>query len=182
PQTDPENKGSDENEVEEKSNNKSDENLDNQANNDEDKLSDKNINKRKKNTIKNRALALNGLQTQASVILRSSNQKFLTAQVGDTVRVRVPDIDRGRMDYQNILAVIMDIDNDFYKLGTKYYQSAVHSKSICSVQRKIDIVNDVLSDKTMSLRQVSTAASKSGGQGYIRCNLKKKCNCKGAIP
>jgi len=41
PQTDPENKGSDENEVEEKSNNKSDENFDSQANNDEDKLCDK---------------------------------------------------------------------------------------------------------------------------------------------
>jgi len=41
PQTDPENKGSDDNEVEEKSNGKSDDNLDNQANNDEDKLSEK---------------------------------------------------------------------------------------------------------------------------------------------
>ncbi|KAL4097865.1 hypothetical protein QTP88_022569 [Uroleucon formosanum] len=41
PQTDPENKGIDENEVEEESNGKSDDNLDNQANNDEDKFSDK---------------------------------------------------------------------------------------------------------------------------------------------
>ncbi|KAL4120551.1 hypothetical protein QTP88_013221 [Uroleucon formosanum] len=85
-QTDSENKGIDENEVEEESNGKSNDNLDNQANIDEDKLSDKsddknqnkllNINEKKENTIKNRALALNGLQTQASVILRSSNQKF----------------------------------------------------------------------------------------------------------
>jgi len=81
----------------------------------------KDINKRKENTIKNRALALNGLQTQASVMLRSSNQKCPPVQVGDTVRVRVPDIARGHMDYQKILAVVMDVDNDFYKiLGTKY--------------------------------------------------------------
>jgi len=53
----------------------------------------KDINERKENTIKNRALALNGLQTQASVMLQSSNQKFPSAQMGDTVRVRVPDID-----------------------------------------------------------------------------------------
>ncbi|XP_060873880.1 KRAB-A domain-containing protein 2-like [Metopolophium dirhodum] len=95
PQTDLENKGSDDNEVEKESNGKSDDNLDNQANNDEDKLSEKsddknqnellNKNERKENTIKNRALALNGLQTQASVMLRSSNQKFPPAQVGDTV-------------------------------------------------------------------------------------------------
>ncbi|XP_050056267.1 uncharacterized protein LOC126549911 [Aphis gossypii] len=166
PQTEPENKGSDENEVEEKSNNKSDENLDNQVNNDEDKLSDKNINERKENTIKNRALALNGLQTQASVMLRSSNQKFPTAQVGDTVRVRVSDIDRGRMDYQNILAVIMDVDNDFYKLGTKYgFISQLYTRNQFAVcKAKLISLNDVLSDKTMSLRQASTAASKNGGQ------------------
>jgi len=30
----------------------------------------------------------------------------------------------------------------------------------------------------MSLRQVSTAPSKSGGQGYIRCDCKKNCNTK----
>jgi len=45
----------------------------------------KDINERKENTIKNRSLALNGLQTQASVMLRPLNQKFLPAQVSDTV-------------------------------------------------------------------------------------------------
>jgi len=40
-QTDPENKGSDKNEVEEESNGKSDDNLNNQASNDEDKLNNK---------------------------------------------------------------------------------------------------------------------------------------------
>jgi len=108
----------------------------------------KDINERKENTIKNKALALNGLQTQANVMLRSSNQTFLPAQVGDTVRVRVPvvpDIDRGRMDYQNILAVVMDVDNDFYKLGTKYgiisqlytrNQFAVCKEKLISVMEK----------------------------------------------
>ncbi|XP_060836281.1 KRAB-A domain-containing protein 2-like [Rhopalosiphum padi] len=127
---------------------------------------------KKENTIKNRALALNGLQTQASVMLRSSNQKFPSAQVGDTVRVRVPDIDRGRMDYQNILAVVMDVDNDFYKLGTKYgIISQLYTRNQFAVcKEKLISLNDVLSDKTMFLRQVSTAASKSGGQDYVRCN------------
>jgi len=140
----------------------------------------KDINERKENTIKNRALALIGLETQASVMLRSSNQKFPPAQVGDTVRVRVPDIDRGRMDYQNILAVVMDVDNDFYKLGTQYgIISQLYTRNQFAVcKEKLISLNDVLSDKTMSLRQVSTAASKSGGQGYVRCNCKKKCNTK----
>ncbi|XP_060861855.1 uncharacterized protein LOC132938880 [Metopolophium dirhodum] len=125
-----------------------------------------NINERKENTIKNRALVLNRLQTQTSVMLRSSNQKFPPAQVGDTVRVRIPDIDRGRMDYQNILAVVIVVDNDFYKLGTKYgIISQLYTRNQFAVcKEKLISLNDVLSDKTMFLRQVSTAASKSGGQ------------------
>lgn len=140
----------------------------------------KDIHERKENTIKNRALALNLLQTQASVMLRSSNQKCPPAQVGDTVRVRVPDIDRARMDYQNILTIVMDVDNEFYKLGTKYgIISRLYTRNQFAVcKEKLISLNDVLSDKTVSLRQVSTAASKSGGQGYIRCNCKKKCNTK----
>jgi hypothetical protein len=110
----------------------------------------KDINERKENIIKNRSLALNGLQTQASVMLRSSNQKIPSAQVGDTVRVRVPNIDRGRMDYQNILAVVMDVDNDFYKLGTKYgIISQLYTRNQFAVcKEKLISLNDVLSDKT----------------------------------
>ncbi|KAF0704137.1 Uncharacterized protein FWK35_00031497, partial [Aphis craccivora] len=141
PQTDPENKGNDENEVEEESNGKSDDNLDNQANNDEDKLSDKsneknqnellNINERKKNTIKNRALALNGLQ---SLNTSKCNASIVEPKISAcSSRNKIWD-----------------------------YQSAVHSKSICS--EKLISLSDVLSNKTMSLRQVSTAASKSAGQ------------------
>jgi len=72
------------------------------------------------------------------------------------------------MDYQNILAVVMDVDNDFYKLGTKYgIISQLYTQNQFAVcKEKLISLNDVLSDKIMSLRQVSTAASKSGGQGY----------------
>jgi len=52
-------------------------------------------------------------------MLRSSRQKFTPAKPGDTVRIRVPDVDRGCMDLQNILAVVVAVDNEFYPLGTK---------------------------------------------------------------
>jgi len=53
-------------------------------------------------------------------MLRTSKQKFQPANVGETVRIRVPDVDRSKIDSQNILAVVFDIvDNDFYKLATK---------------------------------------------------------------
>ncbi|KAL4135605.1 hypothetical protein QTP88_007203 [Uroleucon formosanum] len=104
-QTDPENKGSDKNEVEEESNIKSDDNFDDQENNDEDKLN-------------------NGLL----------------------------NVDQGRMDYQNILAVVMEIESDFYKLETKYgIISQLYTRNQFAVcKEKLISLNGVLFDKTMS--------------------------------
>jgi hypothetical protein len=63
------------------------------------------------------------LQTLANVMQQSSNQKCTPAQVGNTIRVRVPDIDRARMDSQStsISAAVIDVDNDFYAAGTKHW-------------------------------------------------------------
>ena len=50
------------------------------------------------------------LQTQAFKITRLARQKFPQGKVGDTVKVRVPDVDRGRCDSRNILGLIMEAD------------------------------------------------------------------------
>lgn len=42
------------------------------------------------------------------------------------------------------------------------------------VRKKLISLNDVLSDKTISLRQVSTATSKGDGQYLVGCPCKKK--------
>lgn len=55
------------------------------------------MNFKKKNIIQNRAAARMGLELQAERMLRSSRQKFTPAKPGDTVRIRVPDVDRGRI-------------------------------------------------------------------------------------
>ena len=52
---------------------------------------------------------------------RFAREKFPEGKVGDTVKVRVPDVDRGRCDSRNILGVIMgtDLTKDLYKIGIK---------------------------------------------------------------
>ena len=52
---------------------------------------------------------------------RLAREKFPKGKVGDTVKVGVPDVDRGRCDSRNILGVIMEADltKDFYRIGTK---------------------------------------------------------------
>ncbi|KFD47051.1 hypothetical protein M513_12039 [Trichuris suis] len=48
-----------------------------------------------------------------------SDKQFLLARLGAAVRVPVPDVDRGRGDARNLLAVVMSVrENGFYRLGT----------------------------------------------------------------
>jgi len=65
--------------------------------------------------IQNRAAAAKmRLELQAERMLRSSRQKFTPAKPGDTtdtVHIRVPDVDRERMDPQKILGVVVAVDN-----------------------------------------------------------------------
>ncbi|CAF1580327.1 unnamed protein product, partial [Didymodactylos carnosus] len=62
-------------------------------------------------------------------------QKLANLNVGDNVLVSLPDVDRGLTDARNILAVIMEIKHDKYKLGTEndvllgYYSSHQVSKA-----------------------------------------------------
>jgi hypothetical protein len=67
-----------------------------------------------------RSAAHSSLNVQGAKMLKISDRKFPSAKVGDNVRVRVPDVDRGRTDPRSILTIIMAVENDFYKLGTEY--------------------------------------------------------------
>lgn len=49
----------------------------------------------------------------------NSDKKFPPAHLGDTVRVPIPDFDKGKGDSRNVLAVVMKVSEDgFYQLGT----------------------------------------------------------------
>ena len=50
-----------------------------------------------------------------------SIHKYPPDNVGDSVRVTLPDVDRGRADPRNILFAVVAIENEqYYKLGNKY--------------------------------------------------------------
>lgn len=117
----------------------------------------------------------------------SSNEKFPPCKVGDTVRVKIPDVDRGRGDFPNVLMVVLECnDKGLYKLGNKYGTiTELFSRNQFTVcdSKFLDI--DMVSPEKKSLRQIANAQSTSGGQGYKRCHCKtkcgnKKCLCKAA--
>ena len=76
---------------------------------------------RKNKITEKRKILKNNPQTQAFKMTRPGRKKFPQGKVGDTVKVRMPDVDRGRCDSRNILGVIMEADltKDLHRIGTK---------------------------------------------------------------
>ncbi|KAK5641453.1 hypothetical protein RI129_010000 [Pyrocoelia pectoralis] len=117
-----------------------------------------------KQEIRNKRLAAHAsLQTQGAKMLKNSNAKLPPAKVGDNVRIRISDVDRGG-DPRSVLAVVMHVEGAFYKLGTEH-----------GVLKQLK-----------SLRTVASSQSLTGGQGYTRSNCTTKstkcstnrCKCK----
>ena len=64
--------------------------------------------------------AREGLEEQAKQMKATSSKKFQQPAVGQHVTIKIPDIDRAKMDPRSIIAVITDIkDEEFYELAAK---------------------------------------------------------------
>ena len=77
--------------------------------------------KRKNKIIAKSKTAKSSLETQAFKIMKLAREKILQGKVCDTVKFRVPDVDRGRCESRKILGVIMEVDltKGLNKIGTK---------------------------------------------------------------
>ena len=110
---------------------------------------------------------------------RLAREKFPQGNVGDTVKVRVLDVDRGRCDSRNILGVIMEADHtkDLYRIGTKdgiVNSCYARNHQLSTFTEGTVNIADVPS-VNISLRECVGKASLFGGQGYRRCNCKTSC-------
>ena len=57
---------------------------------------------------------------QTEVMLRGTQKRFGQVEVGSTVRIQIDPVDRGKTDPRNVLAVVMENSDGYYKLGTKH--------------------------------------------------------------
>jgi hypothetical protein len=53
-----------------------------------------------------------GLEEKAKKMKATSSKKFQKPTLGQNVRIKIPDIDRARMDPRSIIAVITDIKDE----------------------------------------------------------------------
>lgn len=108
-----------------------------------------------------------------------SDKSHSEASVGITVRIPVPEVDRGRGD-RSILAVIMEKTSEgFFRLGTRNGQiKQLYSHSQFSVcEQELISIEEVPNIET-SLRSVGTAQSTCTGQGFKKCSCKTQCDNK----
>ena len=56
-------------------------------------------------------------------MLKSSSSRFDPFEIGTTVRVSIPDVNRGRGAPRNLLAVVVHVKNGLYKLCEYLYKN-----------------------------------------------------------
>ena len=101
--------------------------------------------------------------------------------------VPIPDVDRGRADFRNIKAVVIEADDSGnYKLGTEHgvlSQMYVRSQLEPSVEKLFNVAD--VPSRTVSLREAARSSSIGLGQGFFKCTCttgcnNKRCKCKKA--
>jgi hypothetical protein len=128
--------------------------------------------------------ASESMRRQASR-MRSRSEKILTeVAIGDNVLIPIPNVDRGRGDPRNVMAVILSEEEHGYRLGTKGgVLRGLYTRNQFELSHGKFITNtDVNADTEISLRQAVSNASVCDGQGFIRCGCsasgKKRCYTK----
>ena len=135
------------------------------------------LNKNQVNIEKKRESSKEALENQAKKMKQLSEKNFPQGKVGDTVKVRVPDVDRARSDSRNIIAIILAVINDNYQLGTKEGRLAqLYTRNQFVICKEKFISKEDVPDIEISLRTCARNTSISGGQGYTRCTCKGRCN------
>uniref|UniRef100_A0A6P7GY04 Uncharacterized protein LOC114347864 n=1 Tax=Diabrotica virgifera virgifera TaxID=50390 RepID=A0A6P7GY04_DIAVI len=129
---------------------------------------------------KHREQAFQCLNEQANRMKHISDHANPPVEKGTTVRIPVPDVDCGGGDARSILGVILEVQDEFYKIGTRdgiLRQHYARSQFSPCPKNMIN-ENEVPMDKEVALRTVATAQSSGSGQGFFRCSCKTKCMSK----
>ena len=109
-----------------------------------------------------------------------SNRILRKVDVGDSVLVPVPSVDRGRGDPRNLLCYVMEVNEDRYRLGTKYgILDTTFARSQFTVTTYQVLSEDsIKTDVILSVREAARAPSIGDGQGFTRCACKTGCKTK----
>ena len=110
----------------------------------------------------------------AAKIINYSKKKFKQCEIGDSVTLKVPDVDKGRGDLNNVTARVVEIDdNGILTLGTLNGKQTRGEGTPCG--ESFFSAESVLNTKTLPLRELARLESNGTGQGFWKCSCKKSC-------
>ncbi|KAL4091017.1 hypothetical protein QTP88_025760 [Uroleucon formosanum] len=98
--------------------------------------------------------ATNNLEIQANKMKKLSDKKLLAVEIGSTVRIPVPDIDKGRLDVRNILSLVTE--------------TSIARSQFTVCQKKLLHLDEVPAEE-LALRSVASQQSIGSGQGFTKC-------------
>ena len=116
----------------------------------------------------------------AKKMINYSSENHGSLEVGDFVTLYVPNVDRGPLDFPSICGVITKTKHGLYQIGTKegiisgYFPRSSLSKS----DSEFFTPQEIDRAQVVTLRQASSYQSKTGGQGFFKCNCKTNCTSK----
>ena len=122
-----------------------------------------------------RELSVSGQEIAANKMTRRAKQLLKPFDVGHNATLKVPEFDRGPCDPRNLLVVVMEANEDMYKVGCREGKLAQRysTADLDFVKEPLLKICDVPNIE-IALR---TAVGKtSGGQGYIKCSCKANCS------
>jgi len=114
-----------------------------------------------------REAAREGLEEQAKKTKATSSKRFQKPTLGQNVRIKIPDIDRAKMDPRSIIAVITDIkDEECYELGTKLGKlKALYTRNPFTLFKENFLSIEEVGPVEISVREVVKKLSVFAGQG-----------------
>ncbi|KAH7703060.1 KRAB-A domain-containing protein 2-like protein [Aphelenchoides avenae] len=127
--------------------------------------------------VQQREGARAGQKRQAESMLLSSAKRYAPVEVGTSVRVPVPDVDRSKIDHRNVMGVVVSVeDGGLYKIGTS---TGVLDRSYARNQfdpcAQSFLMVDDIPQKEVALRTAAGAESLGGTQGMFHCMCTADC-------
>ena len=89
----------------------------------------------------------------------------------------MPNVDRAKVDHRNVIGVVMEAEDGFYRLGTKQGMlPQLFTRNQFEKTASNFLHPDEVPSTSTTLRSTAIAASIVGGQGFFHCNCTKKCD------
>lgn len=116
-----------------------------------------------------------------------SKHLFPPLDIGSTIMLAVPSVDRAPLDFQNVLGVVMASRNDVYQVGTTHgiLKGWFNRTDINLSGTQVLKMSDVPQNVHLSLREAAAKQSLTGGQGLRKCACREsgtqcktnRCTC-----